>query len=285
MPKTRHTHEGEEHFPPPVQAATQTPPEGTRSLPTTLTLDAAAGSTRVGDSSNKIKLPEFTKEKPREWFMCVEQIFLIYDVSSPAKKFAHVVAQLPPDVFRKAHDILRLPDGPGINRYELLKSKLCKHFGLSLLSAFERFNKLPSLQSGQKPSNVLEALQDTLFPDADVNHQLVRAAFISRLPVSMQSAIFARDFDNLSDLAAFCDTMCFSDSRVSPLHSEAVEICALPAETADLHMQGIHAVTRRASSTGGNTIPQTNCWYHRRFGVKAKACNQPCSFLADKARR
>lgn len=250
-------------------------------------LDEASSAFEVARVS--VKVPPFWKTNPALWFKQVESQFITAGISSDATKFHTIVGSIEANVLNEVSDIILNP--PEINMYDALKTRLQERF---MDSEEKRLKKLlRDMELGdRKPSAMLREMMD--LAAGKVSEELLKSLWMQRLPKQSQ-AILAVSSESLSRLALMADKI--SDT------SDAWEINVLsksPSENDNLRLQ-IEALTKQVemlshrsrshSRQSNKRFKRTNsskarqskpfCWYHYKFGDRAKKCVQPCSFTSN----
>ncbi|XP_072143121.1 uncharacterized protein [Dermacentor andersoni] len=203
------------------------------------------------------------------------------DVRTPADGIPHAA---PHGVWRVA---VKLPpfraDSPE------LKKELIRHLSLS------EDQKVRQLQSAElaerKPSQLLRHMR-ALAGNMEVQDSLLRALWLQRLPPHVQAILQAQLTLPLDQLARIADSVI--DVSLPPL-SPTVQAVTAPLNTIELawriddinrQLSSIqrrldqHLPTRHSQSRGQNTTPSQQpgdddrCYYHRRFGDRARAANR-----------
>uniref|UniRef100_UPI00358E34FA uncharacterized protein n=1 Tax=Myxine glutinosa TaxID=7769 RepID=UPI00358E34FA len=228
-----------------------------------------------------VKLPEFWEAQADVWFVQAEAQFQLRGITADETRYYHVVAALGPGTAARVVSILRRP--PGDHKYEALKRLLLATFGLTEIEWADRLLDLPAL-GDTRPSVRMEFMLSLLGdqrPDF-----LFCALFLRQLPAQVRLALAGSKLRKPRALAgeadkyfAACDTRSMYGAAVVAPGVEA------PAPPASL----VAAATPRPllpppppppppTRPPWGPPPQTWCYYHARFGRKAKTCRPPCSF-------
>nr|XP_050028281.1 uncharacterized protein LOC126523748 [Dermacentor andersoni] len=210
--------------------------------------------------------------------------------SSDRTRYDYVVAHLDARYANEVRDILANP--PTANLYEHLKTELIRRLSLS------EDQKLRQLQSAElaerKPSQLLGHMR-ALAGNMEAQDSLQRTLSLQRLPPHVQEVLQAQLPLPLDQLAGIADRVI--EVPLPPL-SPTVQAVAAPLNTMKVarHTDDInrqlssiqrrldqHLPTRHSQSRGQNTTPSQQpgdddrCYYHRRFGDRARQCRPPCS--------
>ena len=211
-----------------------------------------------------LKLPDFWLHDPPSW-------------TSDDTKYHHVVASLDPLATRRAMTLLR--DPPAQGKYAALKELLLRRYALSDAERAEKLLNLSGLGGGTA-LELMENMLSLLGPDD--GGFLFAHLFLRQLPAAVRAVLAnspllpAKDYRSLAEEA---DRILLA-SRTFDVHALATDSPAAPSTpppaspgaSAPLLTAGI--ATRRH---GGKNI----CFYHQRFGDRARRCLPPCAFTAQ----
>ena len=262
--------------------------------PSTQQLTPISDDSVVSTNAVSIKCPPYWPQDPILWFARVEAMFRSRGITAQRTMFDHVVGSLEHQFATDVRDVLLSP--PSTNPYNILKSELIKR---TQASPQQRLRQLLTLEElgDRKPSQLLRHLQQ-LLGDTVMEESLLRELFVHKLPSSVQMVIASTpDSTSIVQLAELADRIIeVSDhSRssvslpVSEVSSESPGLLELSAQVASL-TAAVARLTKcrsdpslpgepRASSPSDSTTGW--CYYHRRFGAKAKKCQKPCSFRPE----
>ena len=198
-----------------------------------------------------LKLPTFLAARPDVWFQQTEAQFALRNITDPTTKYYYLLTALDPVVAeRMAGDVAVTP---GDGKYDYLKAKLLEVYGLTDDQKADRLLDLTGL-GDWKPSQLCAHIQG-LAVDRDV---LLRRIFLRQLPEDVRIQVAALDTRNLSELARKADIIMAAKQ-------------ALPT---------INASTLSKKKSSRAPVKANLCWYHAKFGHKAKACRPPCGYSA-----
>ena len=214
-------------------------------------ITAAATAATVAAQSVSLKLPTFLATRPDVWFQQAEAQFALRGVTEQDTRYYYLLTSLDPVVAeRMANDIASTPE---TDQYKHLKQKLLEVYGLTDDQKADKLLNLNGL-GDWKPSQLCAHIQ-SLSVDKDV---ILRRIFLRQLPEDVRVQVATLDADNLSQLARKADIVIAAKQYPASINS------ALPApKKPPPRSPGV-------------------CWYHSKFGKKAKACRPPCSFQASK---
>lgn len=210
-----------------------------------------------------VKLPDFWQHDPEPWFQHVEAQFHLRGITTDETKYFHVVAALDSATTRRLMSLLR--DPPSADKYGALKKELLQRYQLSEIEHADRLLSLTGL-GDSKPSELMENML-TLLGSGDASF-LFTHLFLRQLPPPVRTALANSPLVRTKDyrsLAEEADRLLLA-SRQFSVHS------LLPGEPGVDDPVDVAAVTERRRKES------SLCFYHRRFGVKARRCVPPCSF-------
>ena len=199
-----------------------------------------------------IKLPTFWTEQPHVWFLQVEAQFNIRKITDDSTKFYYVVAALDQTTSSRILDVLSSP--PAADKYITLKNRLLSSFGLSRRDRAGRLLHLHQL-GDRKPSQLMDEMLALL--DGHEFCLLAEQIFLEQLPEDLRMSLAASDFKDPRAVACTADIL-WSAKQMS---------------TAT-----ISKVTAQHRKSAQPSQQQDLCWYHKRYGDKAKNCIQPCGY-------
>ena len=245
-----------------------------------------------------VKLPPLWRNNIKLWFVQAESNFQLSGITSDGTKYNNIVAAIDPETLTAVSDILLNP--PEQNKYVTLKSRMIQEFSDSENQQIRKL--LSELQLGDdKPSHLLRKMRE--LAASSVTDDFLRTLFLQRLPAEMQS-ILSVSTESLDNLAKMADKI--AEVRTDPSASGVYaitgrsraeqasesplnEMAALRAQVASLSKQ-IQRLSRAHSRERSRNryfrSPRRNddsasgeyCFYHERFGKKARNCRDPCSF-------
>ena len=251
-----------------------------------------------------IKLQPFLKDHPELWFTQVENQFQARGIVADDTKYWHVSSSLSPDVALEVWDIIGSP--PAVNKYQALKDALIARTAISERDKIQQLLSTETL-GDQRPSNMLRKMQQ-LISNRQVDDALLRQLFLQRLPANIQQILAAVNAPTVNDLAVFADQIfevkdsnapavpqvCAVDSKPTPDPAQAILINAisdLTKQIAELKSEFHHQQRQSRRQTPARGRGRSNsrkrsetrnrdyCWYHNKFGDKARRCSSPpCNY-------
>ncbi|XP_063538682.1 uncharacterized protein LOC134747935 [Cydia strobilella] len=180
------------------------PVEPERPVPDAVQQPASGENVREvsGASVDRIafRLPPFWPEDPEVWFAQVEAQFEIAGITKDATKYFQVIRELDHKAAREVRDILTNP--PQSGKYDKLKKELINRLCVSHENRKRQLLMHEEL-GDRKPSQFLRHLR-ALAKD-DVNDDLLRTMWSSRLPGNVQAIIASQKSATLEDIAILAD--------------------------------------------------------------------------------
>lgn len=244
-------------------------------------------STRDEISRVSVKAPPFWQNNVGLWFSNLESQFVIAGISTEETKFHYVVASLDSEVSSRVADLITTP--PDTNPFQTLKQRLVQEFSESETTQIKSL--LSDMTLGElKPSQLLHKMSQLAAKRLDDN--ILKMLWLQRLPVTLQQILSASS-DKLSGLASIADrvyevsdlTPSISDvssesQRVSKLEKQIEDLTELVQKSLRLNRSRSSSKNRRNSQSPDRRNGQP-CWYHARFGAKARKCIKPCGYRGN----
>ncbi|XP_045778134.1 uncharacterized protein LOC123876050 [Maniola jurtina] len=254
------------------------------------------------------RLLPFWRAVPRAWFVQFEAVVDPLKTSDD-QKYRYVLQKLEPIDLQHVTDILY--DPPETGKYEAIKSRLLTVYEKSEVQNFQKL--ISGLELGdQKPSVLLRKMRE--LDNGLITEEGLKIEWLNHLSPQSRCVLSVNKESSLDTLAAMADQMMEYTGSTStgtvavvstpaapptssrePTNSEILaKLEKLTLEIAELRERGrpTHRMSRRfrnlryrsrsrpASSSrrpreaGDNT---RECWYHYKFGEKAKRCESPCA--------
>lgn len=202
-----------------------------------------------------IKLPTFWTAQPVVWFAQAEAQFNIKNITQDSTKYYYVVSAL--DQATASRIINELSHPPETGKYENLKKKLLGTFDLTRRERASRLLHLGDI-GDRKPSELMDEILSLL--DGHKPCLLAEQVFLEHLPEDIRMQIADEDFEQPQALAIKADNLWLAKQQST--------------------MQVINKVT--SSETESRKVRPTShrdwCFYHAKFGEKARRCRSPCKY-------
>ena len=234
----------------------------------------------------QLKLPPFWPADPQLWFIQVEAQFSTRGITAQKTKFDQVVASLAPEFAAEVRDLLLSP--PASQPYDTLKAQLIKR---TEVSEQRRLQQLFSAEDigDRRPTQLLRKMQQLLGDKASgTDSALLRQLFIQRLSPSVRMVLASTpDATPLEELAQLADKVSEvatpTVAAINPTSNLSEEIEQLRKDVASLHKLVKSGRKKRSPSPHRPPHSQQEdlCWYHSRFGDKARKCQPPCSYVGN----
>lgn len=276
--------------------------------------DQVNGTTATGnqtvtqevDDIRNVKVPPFWQANPELWFVQLEAQFYSHKVTSDSAKYYSVVSTLDSAVLQRISDLLVNP--PATDKYKSLKEQLIARFTDSQETQLRKLLTELKLED-RKPSQLLREMK-TLAGNK-FTEDVIKTLWLQRLPVRVQEVLAVTDTLELSKLADIADKILgvpeMNSSAIYSVNAAAApatisdvadctsralaqlqeQIKQLTQTVQDLKFQSTHQARRndsyrhRSKSRTRSTERRSDrdyCYYHSRFGDKARKCSEPCSF-------
>lgn len=209
-----------------------------------------------------LKLPEFWESSASAWFAQTEAQFALRDITTETTKYYYVVSALGSSTASRVVSFLKSPPAEG--KYTALKAHLLKTFELSDAERASKLFSLHGLGDG-KPSELMDRMLELLGehkPDFLFLH-----LFLRQLPTPVRASLANTDITDCRELAAEADKFFLASQQ----HCAAALLPVTTAGTSEDYTLVAAAVPHQRPATG-------LCFYHAKFGPKAKNCRPPCTF-------
>ena len=197
-----------------------------------------------------LKLPTFWVSSPLVWFAQAEAQFELRKISQDETKYYHVVAALDNSTANRALSVITSPPPP-TEKYNTIKSFLTSAYGLT---DGERATALLNMLGlgDSKPSELMDNMLSLLG-----QHQpcfLFRQIFIQQLPEHVRTPLSVVDTHDYRALAREADKLFLASGSDTNKYT----------------------VQNTAQCTKVETQIDTICWYHQKYGEKARKCLPSC---------
>lgn len=249
-----------------------------------------------------LKVPTFSPDDPEIWFALLEGQFNNFGITDDFIKFNNVITNLDIHHAKTVKDIIVNP--PDNNRYNKIKSELIKRLTASHEKKVKQLLTYEEL-GDRTASQFLRHLLDLAGPD--VPQEFVRTIWTNRLPKNIQTVLTTQPTHSLDQLADLADRIqeitgpgCHVASTSTPVavsssktsNSEIAELrmmverleskldqytrASRPQNRSRPQQRQPHSRSGSRSSSNYNRHPV--CWYHWKYGSKARKCQKPCDY-------
>ena len=228
-----------------------------------------------------IRLPSFNKDRPKIYFQHIEALFRCHRVSSSYDRYDYLVPALSSDVMDEIQDVIEeIATTAAGDPYERTKERLLLLYAPSRWVMASRILHHPHL--GDTRPSVLMSKMLALLPRGEPPGILFQTAWLERLPAEVRSQVSTHDFADVRAMAAFADRVW--ETRSTDISVAALSLHHRPPRSPS-PMDTRSQTPSRASSpaaAGPTRLPGrqrgTLCFYHRKWGMAARYCRDPCSW-------
>lgn len=230
------------------------------------------------------RLPAFWRHAPEHWFTHAEATFACQRISANNTRINHVLTALDEEGIRAVADLL----GSSAT-YERIRRRLIDVFSVPRSTRFREI-VLPGGIGDRRPSQLLRDMRNAA--PQDLGEVALKEFWLQKLPTNVLAIISSMD-ETTDALAARADRImevCSSqrvdavsvpDDRLSEL-TKAVQSLTQQMQTIVARTQhppnGSNTPRQHTSSRHGSFRNTDMCFYHAKFGKKAKRCQSPCKF-------
>lgn len=247
--------------------------------------------------SYAVKLPHFWIDLPECWFVQAESQFRTSRIVLEQTKFDYIVQALPSEAVKAVYDVI-LRCQQVDNPYSTLKTALIQRYTMSDAQRIEKL--LDGTEMGdRRPSDFYNSLKLLAGDSAAVNAQLLLSIWSRRLPPLVQLTVQGKTDLSTEALLASADaafevckrqsmslfevtgpgkTVQGCDSSFQHLEKRLIDV--IEKKFSQLETGGYRSRSRSRSRSRGRSESSDDdgeCYYHRRFGDKARKCRKPCS--------
>ena len=207
-------------------------------------------------------LPTFSTANPRAWFRVAESRFSVSKLSDE-EKVNRVLEAIPGQVFEKLASWLEVQDAE--LKYTDLKTQLLTHYSPSGKRSAKRIIELVTGQHDEAPSAVWQQI-DSLQRDIDGNKiDLAWHLWLHHLSPEVRAHIQ----DSKDDKPVLIKR---ADTLTRQLGSN--QIMAASQRNEAKHKRNDKG--RKEDKQDREQLIEGMCWYHNRFGNRARACIPGC---------
>ncbi|XP_030023003.1 uncharacterized protein LOC115442156 [Manduca sexta] len=246
----------------------------------------------------KIKVPPFSADDPEIWFALLESQFNSYEITDDYAMFDEVLRNLDIQHAKAVKDIVVNP--PATKRYPKLKAQLIRRLCASREKKVKQLLTHEEL-GDRRPSQFLRHLQDLAGPS--VPDDFIKSVWCTRLPQSIQTIVASQSHQTLEQLSELADRIqevtspcvAAASPNIGPSPSTSSEIAELRkmvehlALKLDGHTRYPRSRQQRERSRSRSRERQRSrshssyrrhpvCWYHFKFGARARHCEEPCDY-------
>ena len=255
------------------------------------------------------RIPKFYRDDPSCWFIQIEASFAQAGLRDGTTKAHTLIANLDANLIAHIKDIITMNPQPN-DLYTRIKNRLLSSFSVSPESRLRQLLKGEVISDG-KPSLLSNRLRN--LNDGNCSDEIIKTIFLDQLPAKLRGILALSNVDGLQALAQLADKVLdamgpnefnVSATTLAPdpcqLSISAIASTANLADMIETLNRKLDKLSRevnrssrslsrdRASSRSNSRSYSRNgrqnsqnrdlCFYHRKYGKKAKKCNQPCSW-------
>ena len=253
--------------------------------------DENASTTTESLTRVAAKLPGFWTNDPPLWFGHTETTFRSSNITDSRSKFDLVIQKLPQEVLSTVRDLVLGSGGESTTPYEDIKKKLLAAYSLTKWQRVTKIIHHPAI-GDMRPSTLMGAMKG-LLPDKEEPGLLFQGLFLERLPIEMRDHLVSHDFKTVDEMAHHADKL-WDARRAAPSEARSFPLTEYASSNTDAQSESNLAVLQRAPTRerarSPNQHTQTRdqtpgrirlCFYHFRFGKKARTCESPCSWTGN----
>lgn len=246
----------------------------------------------------------FFKSNPNIWFQQLECHFIINNISNEKSKFLRLITALEPEILAEISDLI-IDDNYS---YTELKTKIINRFSINTEKRIDLV--LDSLVlADKKPSQFLREIRQ--HSNGNFSELAIKRIFIKKLPLNLQIllstntnsldeiSILADNFmelsqnnnHNINSLMSTSSPSTNSQNSMSTTKQDSNNFRSNNNYLNQKHYRSFNknfntntkyqSQTNKSSQQKAKEQSQFNiCFYHYKWGAKARKCIQPCNFLA-----
>ena len=232
------------------------------------------------------KLPPFSTSDPLAWFFRAETLFWLRHIITSNKQSDLVLESLPDDVFGQMSDWLM--SFSGNIPYDQLKAGLLERFSLTPSARARRIIASSSQPIGdQRAHSSWNEFQALARLPADTNGEsksldMLRELWLLKLPATVRAAIPEASTMMMKDLLSRVVGLLDSNNALTHIQSAFTttheEESIHDESAAALNNRRIQTQRYQPTSRRREATQPKVCYYHSRFGQKARKCEQPSTF-------
>ena len=260
-------------------------------LPTNMEHHSSGESIQIHSNEFRLlKLPTFWHKQPKLWFAQIESEFTVYRIRSEDIKYSSVIRHLDEQALVAISEIVENP--PEIDKYNQLKKALINRFTDSeekrlrqLLAGIELNDK--------KPTELLREIRQ--LSGGSLADNILHSIWLQRLPYRVQATLAVVENVPLIKLAELADKIVERDTglQVAEVNSQssskqqdfsdlerriaALEVSRRRGRSSSRSRSNKSRLRSNSRNAKFNSKDQSICFYHKKFGDKAKKCTIPCT--------
>lgn len=228
-----------------------------------------------------VKLPEFWPSKPSLWFKQAEAAFRRANITRSFTKYDHVLIKLPREILDSVADIVEGVEDSTADPYEQLRDRLVKDYGPTQWQRCDSIIDHPGL-GDSRPSHLMAQML-SLLPPEEKPGILFQAHFLRHMPSDIRTHLAAQKFESARAMASHADLLWDARGQrqvVQALTGQSKVRLGSSSPT----KAGSQTSRRQRSPSQRSPSPDNRaklCFYHSRFGTKARVCKAPCDWTGN----
>lgn len=247
------------------------------------------------DRSTPLPAPPFEIDDVGVWFAQMECSLSNRRIVSQEAMYRHIVPLLPNSIAKEVRDLII--QMPAHDPYDTLKAALLKRTTASDEARLQQL--LAGVELGDRSPSQLSRYMQSLVPSLSEEDKILRRMWMNALPENVQACLASQGLKMpLSELADLADRVyeCIKpklvqQTSVSPAASSESSLmsdvlrrlASLETSVRALQQRSRSAsrgrsFDRRRSSSRGYDATSTVCWFHQRYGDRARSCKPGCTY-------
>ena len=238
-------------------------------------LDTALLANMMMPKMTTIKIPTFLPYAVKLWTHQCQALFALHGVQSEQTKYYQVLASLDAHVIQR---ITAYVSSPTVGtEFSGLVDAL--EFAYELTDG-EKFDEIMSSSLGDmKPSQLYDKLHRLWLDDNADTSRVLRHIFLSKLPLPVAVTLKSIPYDNSNNFLRAADAMTDQNRRQSHQAARSIFNENLSTTAQTRYNDKYKPRTDKNAEAGGYSIfPDGFCYYHHKFGEKARKCYSGCSY-------
>ena len=235
----------------------------------------------VKPNTVSLKLPQFWADESKIWFAQVEGQFALKNVTSETHKYHPVLASLKNEIAITLTDFFEKV--PAENPYTALKLRLLKKYTYTDLEKAEMVPSMPGL-GDRKPSSLLDSML-ALCPAGQEASPLFLSEFLHRMPAVVNEHLHTFSHEDSRALAQHTDQV-WSSHAPQTVHQVLDDKPDFYTDFFSCNTINQPTMIKKDNSSRNQRNSSTfsvsqMCFYHEKYGKKARKCTRPCSFQSQ----
>lgn len=248
------------------------------------------------DTIARVKMPSFCHSSPHTWFALADSTFIINNIKSDDLKYHHILTALPEDIIMSITDIIHNP--PQQEKYKTIKETILTRHSESETKRLSKL--LDGVSIGDDtPSQYYRRLEQIAGTSQALTKELLVQIWMNGLPTNIKTILAATDKTVMDDQLKIADKIHEMNQppNVSEVSKESNslarqieeiitkkfnEMSFRPSRSTNRNQNHKPFNKNRSSSRSSRSRSQVSkyplCYFHHKFGNKARNCRKPCNF-------